>query len=316
MLYASRMCPDPTGLWVAALAKINLTLEVLGRRPDGYHDLRSVVVPLALADRVELQPAPDDTLTLEVVSAGVPISGIGPCERNLAWRAAQLLRAHCQIRAGVALRVLKRIPLGGGLGGGSADAAAVLVGLARLWKLELGPAELAELGAGLGSDVPAQVLGRAVLMEGRGERVTPLDGLTVAGAAGFHVVLANPGTSVSTADVYRSCGGALTSEPNNTNNMISSVRNGDVQAAATWLFNGLEAGVYARYPETGRLAGCLRAAGALGVLLCGSGATVLGLVADAAQGARVQAALPGDVWSLLTRTLPDGVMAAHGPLEP
>ncbi len=303
---------------VDALAKINLTLEVLGRRPDGYHDLRSVVVPLALSDRVSLTLT-GHAVELSVTAApGISLERLGPPQDNLAVRAAKLIQARFGVPEGVRIDILKQIPIGGGLGGGSADAAAVLAGLNQLCGLGQSAAVLKELGATLGSDVPALLHGGAVCMEGRGERVRPLLDKGVAKAPGFWVVVANPGICVPTCDAYRHCSNraGLTGSPEIFNNMTSSVRSGDVQGAASALFNGLENGVFAAYPETARLAARLKDAGSLGVLLSGSGASVFALVRDAAQGEAVRRHLGAGIWNVLTKTLPDGVMAAHGPLEP
>ncbi len=300
--------------WVDAPAKVNLTLEVLGKRPDGYHDLRSLIVPVALCDRVELTAAAENSL--EVVSEGVDLEALCPASRNLALRAADLLRQRCGVAGGARIRIVKRIPIGAGLGGGSADAAAVLVGLNWLWRLGLSRASLMAAGVELGCDVPALVHGGAVCMEGKGERITPLCREGEPAAPGFTLVLANPRIAISTAEVYRTCPGVLTSATNSYNLIYSSVRKGDLTAAAAGLFNGLEQGVFARHPEVGRLAACMRAAGACGVLMSGSGATVFALVTDREHGERVRRAIPCTYWSQVTRTLPDGVMAAHGPLEP
>ena len=158
---------------LAAHAKINLTLEVLGTRPDGYHDLRSVVTTIPLHDDVELLDAPADEVTVEMEGDGMEAPRV-PCEANLAVRAARALAAAAGVSRGVRIRIVKHIPVGAGLGGGSADAAAVLNGLNEMWGLELPKERLCEIGAEVGSDVPALVLGGVVLMEGRGERVTPL----------------------------------------------------------------------------------------------------------------------------------------------
>lgn len=308
------MSPDLSSCWIDAPAKVNLTLEILGLRPDGYHELRSALVPLAFGDRVELRPSPE--IRLDVVPEGVRLDGLGPADRNLAVAAAGLLRRQCGVRSGVAIRIIKRIPIGGGLGGGSADAAAVLVGLDRFWNLRLPRPTLMALGAELGSDVPALLHGGAVCMEGRGERVRPLLDAGERPGPGFWMVVANPGIPVPTGDVYRRCAGVLTASPNSYNTMRSSVRSGDVAAASGALFNGLEAGVFAWYREVRELAAQLRAAGGLGVLLSGSGGSVFALVSDREHGERVRGALPAACWSVVTKTLPDGVMAAHGPLEP
>jgi len=159
---------------LAAHAKINLTLEVLGTRPDGYHDLRSVVAEIPLHDDVELLDAPAGEVTAEMAGDGVEVPFV-PNEKNLAVRAARALRDACGVVRGVRIRIVKRIPAGAGLGGGSADAAAVLNGLNELWGLKLPKERLCEIGAEVGSDVPALVLGGVVLMEGRGERVRALE---------------------------------------------------------------------------------------------------------------------------------------------
>ena len=301
-----------------APAKVNLSLEILGKRPDGYHELRSVVVPVALADRVELSLTGTGIQLLVRGDSGIDLSHLGPPDANLAFRAARLLQERYGVPAGIRIDILKRIPIGGGLGGGSADAAAVLTGLCRLCRLPLSPSELLTLGAELGCDVPALLHGGAVCMEGRGERLTSiLDGVSRP-VAGFWLVVANPGFCVPTANAYRlcACAGGLTGNPDTFNNTLSSVRKGDVHGAAAALFNGLERGVFAAYPETARLASRLRDAGGLGVILSGSGASVFALVRNEAHGKEVRRNLGDGVWSVLTKTLPDGVMVAHGPLEP
>ena len=158
---------------LAAHAKINLTLEILGTRPDGYHDLRSVVTTIPLHDDVELLDAPAGGVTVEMLGDGVEVPRV-PSEANLAMRAVRALAAAAGVSRGVHIRIVKHIPAGAGLGGGSADAAAVLNGLNERWGLGLPKERLCEIGAEVGSDVPALVLGGMVLMEGRGERVTPL----------------------------------------------------------------------------------------------------------------------------------------------
>ena len=185
---------------VDACAKINWTLHVLGMRPDGYHDLRSIVLPV---------PSLRDTVTLEAARGiSCQMEGLDvPEERNLAFRAACALREATGCAGGVRLSIVKRIPAGAGLGGGSADAAAVLNGLNRLWRLGLTEGELMQIGARVGSDVPALVLGGPVLMEGRGERVRRLlpaddaDGDPLPAPDALEVF--TPPISASTAAVYR-----------------------------------------------------------------------------------------------------------------
>jgi len=159
-----------------APAKVNWTLEVLGRRPDGYHEVRTVLQTVALCDRVRVSPAADLALALTgpVGQAGAPLAGM-PAPENLAYRAARLLRDQAGRRAlGARIELEKAIPADAGLGGGSSDAAATLRALDRLWGLGLPPGELARLGAQLGSDVPFFLFGGTALGRGRGDEVTPL----------------------------------------------------------------------------------------------------------------------------------------------
>jgi len=159
-----------------APAKVNWTLEVLGRRPDGYHEVRTVLQTVALCDRVRVSPAADLALALTgpVGQAGAPLAGM-PAPENLAYRAARLLRDRAGGRAlGARIELEKAIPADAGLGGGSSDAAATLRALDRLWGLGLPPGELARLGAQLGSDVPFFLFGGTALGRGRGDEVTPL----------------------------------------------------------------------------------------------------------------------------------------------
>lgn len=161
---------------IEAHAKINWTLEVLGVRPDGYHDLRSVVLPIAMHDTVTLEEA--ESISCQMDSGDVRQDG------NLAYKAAVALRRATGCRCGASIGIVKRIPMGAGLGGGSADAAAVLNGLNSLWGLRLSKRDLCEIAADVGSDVPALTLGGPVLMEGRGERVAPFCPEMMGGIAG------------------------------------------------------------------------------------------------------------------------------------
>jgi len=151
---------------IPAYAKVNLTLEVLGKRADGFHEIVSIMQTISLHDTVTVEPA--DNITLSPALPGVPI------EDNLAYRAAVLLAERSGTRQGATISIEKTIPQASGLGGGSSNAAAVLVGLNRLWGLGMSDGELAWLGAGLGSDVPFFVRGGTAMVSGRGERVRPL----------------------------------------------------------------------------------------------------------------------------------------------
>ena len=304
---------------VAAYAKVNFTLEVLGVRPDGYHDLRSVVVPISLADEVTLEPADEVTLNLKTLNTL-------KAEDNLAVRAARLMQRVSGRNEGVEITLEKRIPVGGGLGGGSADAAAVLNGLNEMWGLGIPRKDLASLGAEIGSDVPALVLGGPVLMEGRGEQVTEclVPSAVVHGAelkrkdrrvssspstkhqapSTFHLVLANPGVFCSTAEIFKAFASLLPNRPEILYNIRLAMQAGDDAAVARALQNDLEATATRLHPEIGAARRRLEEAGCLGVSMSGSGATVFGIVRDASEAECIARKLSEDgLWAVAVETV-------------
>ena len=268
------MTMTTTMMRIEACAKVNLTLEVLGERSDGYHALRSVVLPISLAD----------TLTVEATGDGAFSSDSGFPD-DLTVKAARALDAACPDgasgRRGARILIEKRIPVGGGLGGGSADAAATLVALNELWRTGLDVAALASVGAAVGSDVPALVLGHAggaVLMEGRGETVSRLEVPTDF----FSVVLVNPGVFSSTREVYARCRARDEGAPSATAAAVEALRARDLAALAAALANDLEPPALALHPEIAAVRDALRAEGAEGVMMSGSGSTVFALATDSA----------------------------------
>ncbi len=303
---------------VESPGKINLTLEILGKRPDGYHDVRSIVLPVSLFETVEVTTRDDHVVTCVTKGEGVDVSGVNslPTERNLAVRAVRAMQQLCGITRGCDIRIVKRIPLGAGMAGGSADAAGVITALRTLWIPEIPCSDIEEVGASIGSDIPALIHGGAVLVEGRGERVSSISIPKKPAPALFWLVLAFPGFPVSTKEIYENCRPGLTRDVDLCKNAVSSVRNGDVRAASRWVFNGLQDTVSRLYPETERFCLALRRGGALSTLLSGSGSAVFGLAEDRDHADRIQKSLPENVWSKVVSTLPDGVMAAHGPLTP
>ena len=260
---------------IEAFAKINLTLEVLGKRADGYHALHSLVVPVSLCDSIVLTGAS------EIVS-DIPYSD------DLCVKAAKALAAAASVPAGcgVSIKVNKRIPVGGGLGGGSADAAAVLVALNDMWVLGLSREQLVNIGAGVGSDVPALVLSRGagpVLMEGRGEKVTPFDGVMPQ----MHFVLANPGVFCSTKQVFKNCISRVTDDSLILYNMRKSFASGDLEGIAASFMNDLEPAAEALHPEIGQVKKTLSDLGVLGATMSGSGSTVFGIVPSEYEGRKI-----------------------------
>lgn len=276
-----------------AHAKINLALAVGDLRPDGYHEVETVLQKIELHDRLELRPAGE--LTLYTDGAEVP-HGPG----NLAWKAAALLRGRYHYRAGAEMRLHKSIPVAAGLGGGSADAAAALVGLNDLWDLSLDLETLIGLAAELGSDVPFFLVGPTALARGRGEILTPLPPAPEMG-----VVLVTPAFGVRAAQAYarfdRLSGGACP----DLSPLLRALADKDRHAVAGGLFNGLEAAVFDLYPEVRKLKEVLGGeAGVLGALMSGSGPTVFGLTADVERAEAAAAGLRArGLLARATRTL-------------
>jgi len=280
-------------LELKAHAKINFTLDVLARRPDGYHEVEMVMQAIALHDRVILQEQAAG-ITVQSDHPAVPS---GP--QNLAYRAARLLQEYCQIERGVAINLQKRIPVAAGLAGGSSDAAAVLTGLNQLWRLHLSLAELQCLGARLGADIPFCLQGGTAVARGIGEQLT-----AVPGVPRLWLVLVKPPFGISTAAVYRSLRvDRITNHPD-TAAMLQALAREDYAAIRKNLRNVLEDVVLAKYPQIARLKEKLQAAGAQGALMSGSGPTVFGIARDRAEAERIQANLAAlDAQTYVTHTL-------------
>ena len=311
------MVLNPEKLILRTPAKINLTLEVTGRCGNGYHDLRSVLVPVSLYDTVTFERIPQGIEWNLVNASELAVEGwdLGRNEDNLIVRAAQSFQKVVPLPFGVRIQLEKHIPVGGGLGGGSADAAAVLIGLNRLAGNKLPLNELMHAGFSLGCDIPALVHGGLVCMEGMGDRVAALP----VGAPPWWVVIVNPGFPVATGDIYRRYRSPLTSDDSIYRNIVCALEKKDLSQAGRSLFNALERPAFHKYPLLNMIVARMREAGAVGALLSGSGASVFGLVRDEAMGRQVLESVGGylgcPVWGRVVRLLPDGVMVAHGPLE-
>jgi 4-diphosphocytidyl-2-C-methyl-D-erythritol kinase len=284
---------NPDGwLFAHAYAKVNLTLDVLGRRADGYHELASVMQTVALADTLAFRSLPDGQTEL---LCDVPALN-GP--ENLVYRAVQALREATGCRRGVRIELQKRIPAQGGLGGGSSDAATVLLLLNQWWQLGLTSERLIELGANLGSDVPFFILGGTALVEGRGERVTPLPDLP-----GMWVMLLKPPVAVSTLAVFRALTPADYTNGQATATLVAALR-GSAVLLLDGLMNALEARVCEEYPAVAESRAAFFRAGASWVRMSGSGPTLFALFPSLAEAAPVYQTLLSEgrqVW--LTRTV-------------
>jgi 4-diphosphocytidyl-2-C-methyl-D-erythritol kinase len=270
---------------VKAPAKINLTLDVLSKRPDGYHEVEMVMTTVDLADRVDLTLLDSGEIALDCSASFVPDD-----MRNHAYKAATLLKERYQVRQGVRIYIDKQIPVAAGLAGGSSDAAATLRGLNRLWNLGLSLDELAELGAEIGSDVPFCVYGGTALARGRGEKITHLTS-----PAACWVILAKPPIGVSTADVYGNLRVQQIANHPPTEQMLRAIRNQDFALMCDSLGNVLEEVTLSLYPQVRQIKELMAASGADGVLMSGSGPTVFALVQKEGKVHRIYNALRGFV---------------------
>lgn len=255
-------------LVLPSYAKVNLVLDVLDRRPDGYHNICTIMVPVSLADQIHLRLAPQ--ISVESVPA-VP----GPPEANLAYRAACLLKDAAGYPHGAAIRLEKAIPMAGGLAGGSSNAAAVLTGLNQLWGTKLSQAELMQLAIQLGSDVPFFIDPQPAKVEGIGERVTP-----ISAPAPVWMVLATPAVSKSTGTVYRWLDELPHLSHPNSMGMERALAAGDLKGIAACLGNVFEQVMLPRHPVIGQVKQQMLEHGALGALMSGAGPTVFGIMPD------------------------------------
>jgi 4-diphosphocytidyl-2-C-methyl-D-erythritol kinase len=264
---------------VEAPAKVNLFLRVLGRRDDGFHDLQTLVAPISLADRVQVHADADAsfrTLALSLVVTGGPdlTRGIPRDESNLALKAAVALAERASVRGFADVTLEKRVPPAAGLGGGSADAAAVLRILNELWGCRLQPEELREVGVAVGSDVPALMMGGPVLARGRGERVESVSARSLA------LVLVTFPFPVATPDAFGWWDEDGSTGPEGEEILQAAGPDGDDASLARLLFNDLEGPVIRRHPDIGRAKDLLLEAGARGVVMSGSGPTVVGVLPE------------------------------------
>jgi 4-diphosphocytidyl-2-C-methyl-D-erythritol kinase len=280
-----------TRLAISAPAKINIHLQVLGVRPDGYHELRTLFQSIDLADEIYASPTSNGILELRVE----PDGAVTGTEDNMVLRAAASLRARSDVTAGARLELHKKIPVAGGLGGGSADAAATLILLDRLWNLDLGAGDLVDLAADLGSDVPFFLHGGFAMGVGRGEEVYPLPDLRP-----FDLVVVTPRFPVPTSEVFDCFAPRLTSRGLDANVYAFATGGpGGRQGNPPWedLFNELESVVVERWPEVGRVVDALRATQPLHAAVTGSGASAFAVYPDPRRASEAAAAL-GDRWQV------------------
>ena len=282
-------------LRLQARAKLNLTLEVLGRRPDGYHETASIMQTLGLADAVSIEPSD----SLEVKCSISDLNG----EANLAWKAADLLRREFRVTSGARIGIEKHIPVSAGLGGGSSDAAATLVGLSSLWSLGLSYDRLRALAAELGSDVPFLVEGGTAIALGRGERVRSLPTAPLP-----WLVLAFPVSARQdkTAHMYKSITEEEFTRGGLTRKLEARIRNGG-DIPSQLLFNAFDTVARAVEPDVDRCWSDMYSAGAREIHVSGSGPTVYAAIDRKEIATTIQLVMEKiKGWpSLVTRAWPD-----------
>lgn len=259
-----------SSLKLKALAKINLGLDVLGRRENGYHDVRMVMQTIYLYDNVTLTKTEEPGIQLKTNLSYLPVD-----DKNIAYKAAKMLMEEFNIEGGIEIILDKHIPVAAGLAGGSSNAAAVLVGMNRLFKLGLSQQELMDRGVTLGADVPYCVMRGTVLAEGIGEILTPLTPMPKC-----FVLVAKPGISVSTKTVYEKLDAHDMEEHPDIDGVIEGLDKGDLKKVAASMGNVLERVTIEDYPIIEEIKNVMKEEGALNAMMSGSGPTVFGIFDD------------------------------------
>ena len=279
--------------------KVNLLLNILGKRPDGFHELETVMHPVALFDR----------LTFTRAGSGIELSCSNPelpsDSTNLVYRAASAFQREAQVKEGVRIHLQKQIPMAAGLGGGSGNAATTLIGLNELFGSPLPGPRLQELAAALGSDVPFFLQSEPALATGRGERIQPLGFFAALRGAAF--VLAHPGFGISTAWAYARLPRfpeALNGKPGRAEKLIELLRSRDLVRAATEFYNSLEAPALFKFPLLAMLEEFFRENGAAAALMSGSGSTMFALMKNLDLARELESKVQANFGPLWTATVP------------
>lgn len=254
-------------LELKALGKVNLGLDILGRKENGYHEVRMVMQTVYLYDRVILERSITPGITVETNLKFLPVN-----ENNIAYRAADLMRKEFGINEGIKIILDKHIPVAAGMAGGSANAAAVLFGMNRMYGLGLSEEELKKRGVGLGADVPYCIMRGTVLAEGIGEKLTPLPSVPKC-----YVLIAKPPLSASTETVYEKYDALSRVEHPDIDGIIKGLSDADIHQVAASMGNVLEQVMLKEYPIIGQIKQAMLDLGAMGALMSGSGPTVFGL---------------------------------------
>ena len=249
-------------------AKINLSIDVLGKRPDGYHLVEMIMQTIDLFDIIKIFSIEEDKIIIESNSKDIPLDS-----KNIVYKAADLIKNHCNIRKGIKIYIEKNIPIAAGMAGGSSNAAAVLVGLNKLWNLNLSKDELKVLGLKLGADVPFCIEGEASLAENIGEKLTKIDGLS----QDAFVLVCKPDLFVSTKEIYEEIDSKIIEKRPNNKLLIKLLKENNIEMLAKNMYNVLEEVTKEKYPVIKEIEKVMMEHDALGSMMSGSGPTVFGL---------------------------------------
>ena len=253
-----------------AFAKINLGLDILRKREDGYHEVRMIMQTIQMYDVLEMKKVNKPGISLSVNYPYIPSD-----ERNLVYKAAKLLMDEFQVKEGVDIRLEKFIPVAAGMAGGSSDAAAAMVGINHLFKLGLSEKDLMDRAVNIGADVPYCIMRGTALAEGIGEKLT-----RIAQVPDCYVLIGKPGIGVSTKTAYESLQlDKIQSHPD-IDGMIRDIENGNLLAMTDKMGNVFESGIIRKYPVIGEIKDLMEANGALKAMMSGSGPTVFGIFDD------------------------------------
>ena len=259
-------------LQLKAYAKINLGLDVVRKREDGYHEVRMIMQTVKLFDKLTFTLLPENTIRLKTNLGFLPVN-----ENNLVYKAVKLLKDMYHVEQGLEIDLFKCIPVAAGMAGGSTACAAALVGAARLFHLHLSKEKLMELGVTLGADVPYCVLRGTALSEGIGEILTPLPAIP-----DCHILIAKPPISVSTKFVYEHLDAKELAAHPDIDGMVEAIKAGSLQGIADRMENVLETVTIPEYPVIAKIKDVMKEQGAVNALMSGSGPTVFGIFEEKA----------------------------------
>ena len=279
---------------IDSYSKINLTLNILGKRQDGYHNIETIMQSINLADRIFIKEEKEG-VKIKCSHPQVPVD-----TQSLAYRSAEKILNRYRITKGVKIEIDKKIPLASGMAGGSANSASILVGINKLFALNLSNKDLRGMGEELGMDVPFCIQNGTALAYHRGEKVTPLPPINPP----LWIIIINPGFEIPTKWAYNNLDLSLIKgEKNSTKAMLEALNEGEARGIAKNLFNSFEGLIIKKYPEIGKIKDRLIEESALGALMSGSGPTVFGIAQNKEQALKIHKKLKSEyksIWAVHT----------------